>query len=293
MKILFLGGDKRQIEIIKDLSKNNYDIDVIGYDKIKFDSKIKNLNLEKLNISKYNIIILPVNGVREDYSITAEYAKEKIILPPNLFYKTNEKVVLFTGIKTIRLNAMLESIDRKLCALMEEKDVIRQNSIPTVEGIIGDLIYNTEKTINEADILVIGYGNIGKRLVSILEVLGANVTIGIILKDDYDILNKKQKAVLYTNDFIMMKEVLNNSDIIVNTAPDLILNQECLNQIKKDCYILDIASHPHGVDFEYAEKLKLRNKLLLGIPSIVAPKTAGKILSKKISMKIGGQKWQK
>ena len=48
-------------------------------------------------------------------------------------------------------------------------------------------------------------------------------------------------------------------------------------------YILDVSSHPHGVDFKSANELNLKNKLLLGIPGDVAPKTAGNILVKKIN----------
>jgi dipicolinate synthase subunit A len=67
-------------------------------------------------------------------------------------------------------------------------------------------------------------------------------------------------------------------------------DKEYLTLLNKNAYILDVASYPHGVDFEAANNLKIKNSLLLGIPSLVAPKTAGKILVKKINSIIGGEK---
>lgn len=69
----------------------------------------------------------------------------------------------------------------------------------------------------------------------------------------------------------------------------MILDEKYLKLISKDTYILDVSSHPHGIDIKTANELGLKPKIWLGIPSVVAPKTAGTILYKKICSLIGGK----
>lgn len=287
MKILFIGGDKRQLQIINSLS--NHEIDVIGYEKIELWDSVNKKELTNININDYQVIILPINGVKSDLSIVAEYSDKTIILPEDFFINTKKDVLIFSGIRTVKLDIMLKLAEREVIALMEDENVKKENSIPTVEGIIGDLIFYTEHTINRSRILVLGYGNIGKPLVETLTFLGAEVTIGVILEEDYRLLKDKNKKIILTNNQKEMSETLKEIDIVVNTVPSLIIDKTYLEVINKNCYILDIASYPHGIDFAYANEKGIKNKLLLGIPSIVAPKTTGLILAKKIKSMLGGK----
>lgn len=52
-----------------------------------------------------------------------------------------------------------------------------------------------------------------------------------------------------------------------------------LERVSKDAVIIDIASIPGGTDFEYAELLGIKAQLAPGLPGMVAPKSAGKILA--------------
>jgi dipicolinate synthase subunit A len=47
--------------------------------------------------------------------------------------------------------------------------------------------------------------------------------------------------------------------------------------------IIDLASKPGGTDFRYAEKRGIKAMLTPGLPGIVAPKTAGKIVANVLS----------
>ena len=289
MKVLFLGGDKRQLEIINDLYNKNNEIHLVGYNNIELAGGMIKKNINNLKVIEYNVIIMPVNGVKKDLSITSEFNDQKIILPSDLFTNTRADVIIFTGVMTEELEGMLNVANRKAVILMDDKDIKKENSIPTVEGIIGDLVYNTDYTISGANVLVLGYGNVGKLLVSKLKNLDAFVTVGVITKEDFDSLKDHNIGGFYTNHPEVMKSVIKSNDIIINTVPNILLSREYLELVKKESYILDVASHPHGVDFVLANELQIKNKLLLGIPSLVAPKTAGLILTKKINNILGGE----
>ena len=55
---------------------------------------------------------------------------------------------------------MLEISNRDCTYVMKDPSVICENAVPTVEGIIADVINNTDKTLADSRVLVFGYGNI-------------------------------------------------------------------------------------------------------------------------------------
>lgn len=281
MKILILGGDKRYHQIIDNLSKK-YEITLVGYHTHFENCTYK--KIEDINISLYDCIIFPVNGIQTDYIINAE---EDFKVPNNLLEKTKENVIIFSGINTPLLKEVL--MDRKCILLMKDDEIIKENAIPTVEGIISNLIGNTDITISGANIMVIGYGNIGKYLISILKDMGANVVVSIIDEKDKAILDKTNINNCYSYDYLSMKSYLNKMDMVINTAPTLVINKDFINSLNQDIYILDVSSYPHGIDKESLDKRKIKNNIYLGIPSKVAPKTSGLILTKKIDKILGGK----
>lgn len=289
MKILFLGGDKRQLSIINEL-KNKYSVETVGYDNILINNTY-NKKITDLKMNNYQAIVFPVSGVLDNFTIEAVYTKEDIILPNDLLTNTNAKALIFTGIKSINLDKMLKLANREAIILMNDQNVVKENTIPTIEGIIGDLINHTDYTINQANILVLGYGKVGKSLTDLLTFLGAHVIVGKNKTKDDELLKSKGIKSIFTSDEKGMENALRTCDIIINTVPSLILNKTYLKFINKEAYLLDISSFPHGIDFNYADALKLNHKKLLGIPGLVAPKTAGLILAKKIKKVLGGERY--
>ena len=67
--------------------------------------------------------------------------------------------------------------------------------------------------------------------------------------------------------------------MIFNNCSAVILNEKCLNQIKNDALIIDLASKPGGVDFDTAGKLGLKVVWALSLPGKIAPVTSGEIIA--------------
>lgn len=281
MEVLILGGDSRYLEIIKELS-SKYNVDLIGYKNMYINSMVQHIDLNNINISKYDIIIFPINGVMENNLINCHF-DNNIQLPSDILMNTKDNVLIFSGINTPNLQSILKIANKECTFLMNDLNVVQQNAIPTVEGIIADIINNTEITINNAHILVLGYGNIGRLLVDYLNRLGANTSVGIIEPTDKEMLDQNNINNFYTTDHNMLVKEIHNKDIIINTVPQTIITNDDLNYINHNTYILDISSHPHGVNKQILDEYHIKNKIYLGIPGKVAPKTAGKILVKKIN----------
>ena len=283
MNCVILGGDKRYYEIINNFLNKGYNVDIVGYKNI-----IKNthqIDINDLIIEKYDVIIFPISGVTNNFIIKAE---ENFKVSPNILNNAKDDSLIFSGINTPCLEIIKFNSKKNITFLMKDKEIIEKNAIPTVEGIIGDLIKNTNITIKDSNIMVIGYGNIGKYLVEILKHLGSNITVSIIEKKDKNILDKYKIKNVFSNDFEKMCNVLTNQNIIINTVPSLVINKNYIDYLNNECYVLDVSSYPHGIDKEYLDYKNIKNKIYMGIPSDIAPKTSGIILSKKIDSIIGG-----
>ena len=270
MKVLIIGGDKRNLYMIN--SFKDKDLDVTGFNMI---DDIGNIPFEDIDISLYDVVIFPVDGIHKDCSITTKFNDEQIIIPSNFFSKTKKGVYIFSGINTPILQKMCKGLN--YLKLLEYDDVVKKNGILTAEGIIADLIYNTPYSIYDTKILVLGCGNIGKPLINYLNNMGSTVYVGVKEYKDY----MEQNNSFFTNKDI--KDYLNIVDIVINTVPDRIIDKEILSEIKNKPYILDVSSVPYGIDYDEAKKMDLNIKQLPGIPGKVSPKSASLILSKKIN----------
>lgn len=285
MNVLVLGGDLRYLEIIDNL-KSKYNVSVVGYKNTYIDD-VKNIDIDNINISLYDVIVLPINGVMDKNMINCRFNNVPIKLPQDLFVDSKENVLIFSGISTPYLDKMLEVSNRDCVYMMKDKEVIRKNAVPTAEGVLADVINNTEHTLSDSKILVFGYGNIGKVIVKYLNLLGANTCVSIIDSDDKKILDAIGIKCFYSNSISDLVEHIGCADVIINTVPSTIIDDNLIKYINKDCYVLDVASHPHGINREVLDEFFIKNKLYLGIPGKVAPKTSGKILCKKINEVMG------
>ena len=244
MKILFLGYDARY-EVLINLLSNKYEIDSIGYSNSNISvSDIKSIN-------DYSIIVLPMSGIKNNYA-------SNVLIPDNLL--DNYTGLIYTG-NTKGLKGNVESF-------LSDKEIVHNNTIITGDGIM-DRISSIDKVI----ICILGYGNIGSMLYDRLKD-NYKVKVGVkedevgVVKDSFSTSNKKD-----------LEYYIKSSDLIINTVPSHIIDEDILECI--NCYFLDIASFPYGVDETKITNYKFKYDLYSSIPSKYAPIKAGKILLKK------------
>lgn len=285
MNVLILGGDLRYLEIIDDL-KSRYNVDLVGYKNTYIDG-VRNIDIDDVSIGLYDVIILPVNGVMDKNMINCRFNNVLIELPKDLFVDTKDDVLIFSGISTPCLDKMLEVSNRNCVYMMKDKNVIRENSIPTAEGVLADVINNTECTLGDSKILVFGYGNVGRVIVAYLRYFNSDICVSIIDDNDKKDLDNLGIKCFYSNCISDLVSHISEADVIINTVPGTIISDNLIKYINRDCYVLDIASHPHGINSEVLDEFFIKNKLYLGIPGKIAPKTSGKILLKKINEVMG------
>lgn len=74
-----------------------------------------------------------------------------------------------------------------------------------------------------------------------------------------------------------------NIDLLFNTIPTMIVTAQIIANLPSRAVIIDLASKPGGTDFRFAEKRGIKALLAPGLPGIVAPKTAGRIIADVLS----------
>ena len=77
--------------------------------------------------------------------------------------------------------------------------------------------------------------------------------------------------------------IANEFDILVNTIPSVVIDRRILENLNKNCMIIDVASAPYGVDYACAGELSINAMQCPSLPGKIVPKTAGEIIGNAIN----------
>ncbi|WP_085524756.1 dipicolinic acid synthetase subunit A [Tuberibacillus sp. Marseille-P3662] len=281
MNILILGGDARQLEVIKKLNELDAHLLLVGFDQLDhhFNGAAK-IDMEDIEVSALDAIILPVSGVGDDGKVETTFSDKEVVLEADWLTQTPDHCQIFTGITTTYLKQCSEEADRGVVPLFKRDDVAIYNSVPTVEGTLLMVIQNTDITIHAANVVILGLGRTGMSLARTLHALGANVKVGTKFKADIARITEMGLKPFYIKD---LSTHVGDVDICLNTIPAKVLTGQVISHMPVNTLIVDIASKPGGTDFRYAEKRGIKTLHPLGLPGMVAPKTAGKIIANVVS----------
>ncbi len=273
-KIAVVGGDQRQARLARLLHEDGHDVYAFALDKAILCEEItRTAPMTKLS-EKYDCIILPVPVKSDELHLNTPLSEYK--------YKTSELFKLFCTGQTVvggKIDNELFRISGKsgirLYDYLEREDFTVKNSVLTAEGAIELAMKARDTVICGSRCLVIGYGHIGKLLAHYLKGLGADVSVSARKSGDFAWIKAYNFTPYKTNE---IKQYISQFDIIFNTVPALVLNEETLSSVKPDAFICDLASKPGGVDFTAASSLGLNTLHALSLPGKVAPVSAAIVL---------------
>jgi dipicolinate synthase subunit A len=281
MQIAVLGGDARQLEIIRKLTELDAKIFLVGFEQLDhaFTGATKE-KLDEVDFSIVDAIILPVPGPNQEGEIDTIFSNEKIVLTEDMVQQTPSHCTIFSGISNKFLDEVVKNTNRKLVQLFARDDVAIYNSIPTVEGTIMMAIQHTDFTIHGSNIIVLGLGRVGMSVARTFHHLGGKLKVGARKSEHIARITEMGLTPFLIDD--LEKEVL-DCDICINTIPAQVVTAQAISKMPSHTLIIDLASKPGGTDFRYAEKRGVKALLAPGLPGIVAPKTAGRILANVLS----------
>lgn len=284
--IVVIGGDARQLEIIRKLSTLDAKITLVGFDQLNdgFIGASKQ-TINEVDWSTVDAIFLPISGMSMEGKVDTIFSDETIELTGEQLKETPDHCVVYSGITNSKLDSCVDEAKRELVLLMDRDDIAIYNSIPTAEGAIMMAIQHMEITIHGAEVAVLGLGRIGMTVARTFNALGAKVSVGARESRDIARITEMGLNPFYIED---IGKALRNVDLCINTIPALVLKANVLAEMPLHALIIDLASKPGGTDFRYAEKRGMKALLAPGLPGIVAPKTAGQILADVLTVLLEG-----
>ncbi|WP_066288884.1 dipicolinic acid synthetase subunit A [Bacillus sp. FJAT-29937] len=284
IQIAVIGGDARQLEIIRRLTELDAKLSLIGFEQLDhaFTGAVKE-KVDEVDFTNKDVVILPVPGTGLDGQIETIFSNEKVYLRKEMLLETPSHCTIYSGISNSYLDSLTKQANRRLVNLFERDDVAIYNSIPTVEGTIMMAIQHTDITIHGSNITVLGLGRVGMSVARVFASLGAKVKVGARKSEHIARITEMGLIPFHLKD---LENEVKDADICINTIPYLVVTASVIAKMPVHTLIIDLASKPGGTDFRYAEKRGVKALLAPGLPGIVAPKTAGKILAQVLTQLI-------
>ena len=276
-----IGGDLRTIKLAKMLANEGTKIYTYGLEKaeeLKDNSNI--IFTEKISkaIPKdVEVVIGPIPFTSNGVNINAPFGEKEISIREMIHYL--EGKILIAGSISPEIYDMANDDYIEIIDIMKREELAVLNTISTAEGAIEIAISNTNKIIHGSEVLILGFGRIGKVLARKMAGLSAKVTCAA--RKDEDLAWIRAYGHKETN-INALGENLSQYDIILNTVPHLVLNKERLQYVKKDALLIDLASNPGGIDKKEAKELNLKLVWALALPGKVAPVTTAEFIKDTI-----------
>ncbi|HZK35230.1 MAG TPA: dipicolinate synthase subunit DpsA [Bacillota bacterium] len=273
----FIGGDDRQREALRMMSKEGFDIRVYGLDCDNVEGQVEEYSKLSPELFNCDVLMLPIPYNNIEGYITMDkdkYGAQKVSIVQVMDH-VDPSTLLILGKADERLKLLAQEKSVKYYDILGQEAFSILNSIPTAEGAIQAAMESSHETIHGSKALVLGYGRIGKCLSRMLKGIGANVSVGARKSEDLSWIKEGGYRPVHISNLI---KVLPDQQLIFNTIPHLILDRNRLEKMSRDVIVIDLASHPGGTDFEAASELGIKARLDLGLPGKVAPVTAGRII---------------
>lgn len=284
IRIVFLGGDARQLEVIRKCVEMDATVSAAGFEK--WEAPSPGVTLAQLSpelLGSADVLVLPTVGCDEEGNINALFSSGRLQLLDEHAAALPPGSTVYTGIAKSYLRGLCAKYSLKLVELLNRDDVAIYNSIPTAEGALVMAIQNTDFTIHGSTSMVLGMGRTGFTMARALQGLGSTVKVGVRKQEHYARAEEMGWKPFMTGELLQQ---VTDTDLIFNTIPGMIITAQVLSRIPKGCVIIDLASAPGGCDFRYAEKRGIKAILAPGLPGIVAPKSAGMIMGSALVQSI-------
>lgn len=277
-KFAIIGGDRRLLFLANILADEGFMVNTYGIECNELKYTVNKKDNLKDAIDSVDVVIGPMPCSSDGETINCTYFDEKIYLK-EVFKLMNKTQLFFAGFINEKVKQTAHAYNVFLNDYLEREELAVLNCISTAEGAIQIAMEELPITLHGSKCLILGFGRIGKILSKMLHGIGANVFVEARKHSDIAWIKSYGYSDINLDN---LENRLGEFDIIFNTIPVVILNANLLSKLKKDCFIIDLASKPGGVDFEAAKTMGIKTNWALSLPGKVAPYTSAQIIKDTI-----------
>ena len=276
--ITVVGGDLRIVKLVEMLINDGYKVYTYALENSEELLSLENVEFcptldEAISYSKVVVGPVPLSSDRK--RLTAPFGRNNVDLVD--FIKSLKGKYLIAG--NINIIEELNSNGIQSTDLLKREEFSVLNTIATAEGTIQIAMEETQRTVHGSNVLVMGFGRIGKVLAKMLDGIGAKVYCEARKNEDISWIKAYGYNPIHLNN---LDEHLEKFDIIINTIPFQLLNEERLDLIRRETVIIDLASNPGGVDRKAARDRNLKVIWALSLPAKVAPISSAEFIKETL-----------
>ncbi len=275
VNVWVIGGDNRYTWAAKQLREDGLPVKCWGVPEMENQAE----RLEDA-LQGADLVLLPMWPFQQEMLEVGGETIPAALLPRILA----EHATLVAGQFPVETEAWLQQQGVRCVSYLEQEPYLLRNASITAEGAIYLLLHHMKRTVQRANILVVGYGRIGRFLVKKLKALGANVTVAARKSTQRTELSLLGVETVQTG---VYENGLECYDAVVNTVPSLVIHDAQAKQITPGCVCIEVASAPGG----FPEQMRRTGHVVMGngLPGKTAPQTAGAGLAKAVWEGIEGE----
>ena len=268
-KFAIIGGDMRLVNLVKMLQKDGYSICTYALEKAE---ELKGLECNSLQeaIASSEIIMSSIPLSKDGNYVNTPLSSESLTIKELQQNLKGKKFMAGKIPENLKNDKEIETYD-----FLEIEEYAILNAIATAEGAIQIAMEEYPKTLSGSNILVMGFGRIGKVISKMLQGIGAKVFCEARKNEDLAYIKAYGYTPIHLNE---LEQTLSQFDIIFNNIPVQILDKKRLDLLKKEVLVIDLASSPGGVDFEYAKAKNIKTIWALALPGKCAPISAAEYI---------------
>lgn len=275
MKYAVIGGDERQLYLAERLAKQSETVYAYGITEKEISADIVFCDKLSCTLEDADAVILPIPTSTDGVNVFAPHFFEYIRLSEILAFRPK---LICGGIINSKLRNMFELADVPYFDYYEDKELTEKNAKLTAEATIGTIHKTSKLALEDSSVLICGYGRIGKALSKYLLPIAGNLTVSARKENDLENIRKQEINAINTGN---IQNYCNQYDIIINTIPALIFDENILRKCRSDINIIDLATGG-GTDFNAARDMKINAVLASGLPGKILPVSAGWAVAESI-----------
>jgi dipicolinate synthase subunit A len=271
-RLALVGGDERDPEIARLAAETGATVTAFG---IPWPDEgipgVEQVDSPSAAVDGADYILFPIPlGVGS--AIYAPHAREPIVVDEGVFSKAAPGAYAFCGRVTKEIEAAAAAAGVLIHEYDYDRELMMLRGPAIVEGALEQAIEATDVTINDAEVVVVGFGNIGQLLARTLRGLGARVHVAA--------RNPIQRAGAYADGLLPLTleelpALAPSLDMVFSTVPAQVVDRSVLERLPTGTLVLDIAPPPDHADLELAAELGHRAVWARGLGKR-APVTVGK-----------------
>ena len=282
-KVVFIGGDMRQMAAAQRVSELGYEVCVLD---IPGEARGNVCRIENFGLAcgaDAWVLPLPMSGD----GITVNCVEGFRQRAPRIseIFDCAKNIPICAGRISPKIKDEAQKRGVRIFDYFDSEELKIKNAYLTAEGATALAMNELGIALAKSKTAVVGYGRIGKFLAGMLRSLDSAVTVAA----------RKGTDLAYASGFgfdtlkicvegsVSSLSALGGYDVIFNTAPCWLFDESVLKSFSSDSLIIDLASAPGGVDPEAAEKYSVRVISAQGLPGKYAPLTAGRFLGDAVA----------